>query len=554
MGIEPVDPSLAFPGDRKIAGRKTTFAAAVITLLLAIVPAVLWPGAISWMNDEPALIINAAMANRGHFLAFRGLYGSFPVPYGPLPTEVYQFLLLFTHDVRVIVVVHALLLSSIFAGSLLWLSRSLRLTPWFAAAVVLGPYIWFCQRVLWDATFTLPLSLFALAAYAAFLRNGSAGALLAAAVAGTLVPLVHLQALPLFVALAGHALWRHRKILKQGGWRLNTAAVMLLALNCTYFIFAIGSVVIHFHDLLHKGHSGNASLPTAIAGPLLGGRLMTAVDFLGGPIATRIDFHAGFPWIGCDMMPSMYTLRGPQRLTSAAAFASLAAIPLVWIGMLVGVVRMAGGWVKRLRRSTAAGVARLSGDSPTIARDTLTGIALTALLLQMSMAVFLRVPPWPQYCFGTFAIFVLFAWLGVDFLQRLRLGLPIIALWGLSMAYITLGSAWQIHAYGWERGKMSPSLNDQIEVAAALNHYRDRMIWTTVPLFQQYRLGIPALRLLNPPDEKNPGPESPHGLLIRFHPGGDPRSSRIELIELHSLAERPVDAKQVNMWPINWWQ
>ena len=131
--------------------------AAIVTLLAACLPAVLWPGDISWMNDEPNLIAHALHANERHVLADEGLLGSFGIKYGPLPTQVYQAMLLLTHDPVKLVAIHALLCSAATALALLWLARTLRLTPWFAAAVLLAPYLWLYQRTLWDATFTIPL-------------------------------------------------------------------------------------------------------------------------------------------------------------------------------------------------------------------------------------------------------------------------------------------------------------------------------------------------------------------------------------------------------------
>ena len=94
-----------------------------------------------------------------HQLAERGLGRTMFVPYGPLPTQFYQLFLLCTQNLWLIVAVHAFLLSAVLGGSLLWLARTLRLRPWFAGAVVLAlPYLWWSERVLWDASFVLPIS------------------------------------------------------------------------------------------------------------------------------------------------------------------------------------------------------------------------------------------------------------------------------------------------------------------------------------------------------------------------------------------------------------
>src|SRR5687768_12246465 len=72
--------------------------ASVLTMAAAVGPAVLWIGDISWIQDEPRLIAKAYHANAARTLESRGLHGNFAVPYGPLPTHIYQALLLITHD------------------------------------------------------------------------------------------------------------------------------------------------------------------------------------------------------------------------------------------------------------------------------------------------------------------------------------------------------------------------------------------------------------------------------------------------------------------------
>ncbi len=122
-----------------------------------------------------------------------------------------------------------------------------------------------------------------------------------------------------------------------------------------------------------------------------------------------------------------------------------------------------------------------------------------ALVLQILLASSLHVPPLPQYCFGTFPIHVFFGWLSVDFLQRYRLGIPINARWGRSLAFIT---RWPRHGMrisaGWDRALMSPSLNDQIRVAQKLNEYSDETAMTNVDMYHKFPVAMQALRVIMP--------------------------------------------------------
>src|SRR5579862_956287 len=165
----------------------------LITLIVSIVPAVLWPGSMNWMQDEPKLLGNAALYNQAHYVADHGLYGNFGMPYGPFPTMCYQFILLFTHDLRIITFIRAFLSSAILAGSLLWIGRTLKLWPWFVMAIMLAPYLVWTERDLWDATFAVPLGALAVAGYASFLKKDCGISLAIAVFCGTMVPFIHPQ-------------------------------------------------------------------------------------------------------------------------------------------------------------------------------------------------------------------------------------------------------------------------------------------------------------------------------------------------------------------------
>src|SRR5205814_6967687 len=153
------------------------FAAAMVVVCL--LPAV-WPGDAPWTNDEPHLLAAALDANAAHRPAAMGLYGSYGVPYGPLPTQIYQVLLLVTRDPVLLVAIRGVLTMSATGLALLWLSRTLRLPRWFIPAVLLSPFLWLYSRILWDNTFAIPVGALALAAYASFLATGRGRSLLLA--------------------------------------------------------------------------------------------------------------------------------------------------------------------------------------------------------------------------------------------------------------------------------------------------------------------------------------------------------------------------------------
>ena len=514
----------AAPADRPAGMSWIDRLAVLVTLTLAVVPAVLWPGDTPWILDEPQEVAIALQANQNHELARSGLTGNFYLKYGPLPMQIYQVMLLVSHDPRVLVVLRGVFCSVMTAGSLLWMGRCLRLNLWFAAAVVLAPQLWLNNRSLWAASMAIPIGTLALAAYASFLRAGS-GRPLVLALGTAIAPLfIHPQAAPLSAAIVGHMLWRQRGALWR--YRFGVLAVLglLAILNFRYIQYAASAVYQSVGWSVRSGYPGRMSRTAALAGPLMGGRL-----FSGG------EFDQAYCPLG-----------GPPVLIAMARVCASASVPLVWLGIGLAVCRLTA--CRQTVPPVSSPAEAAQADPRNTTRTTLLGIVLTGLVMQSLYFGILRVPPAPQYFFGTFPLYVLLAWSAVDDLSRLRLREMVIAAYGLSLAFITLGTLWHVHRLGWPRGTMSPTLNEQVELARELNRYSDTFAWTDVSCYQfdkPYALWV--LRMLDPADLNQPRKTSGH-LVIRYRTGPDGPTGRIELIETRSSNDIPPNAKLVDLY------
>ena len=496
----------------------------ILTIAFSLIPAVIWPGDTFWIFDEPAEVAIAWRANQAGTLADRGLSGNFYLHYGPLPMQIYQAMLLFSHDPRVLVVLRATLCSLMLAGSLVWLSRSLRLTPWFAAAVVLAPPLWLNNRILWAANFAIPFSILAMAAYAAFLRSGGGRSLATALGAALALLCIHPQAAPLSTVIIGHMLWRHHRAM----WRHRAGIMAVLAVltlfNYRYLHYAIPTV---YRSLTWYARTGypekmsNLSRGQAMLDPFMGGRLFGGRDFQ--------KTHQRTP--------------GPAKPLSAVALFSDVCIPLAWIGLSIAVVRQ----VRRRRRANDIDPNSEPVDKPRdecdAARQTLLALALMGFFLQMLYFGLLKVPPEPQYFFGTFGLHVFLSWMGVEAIKPLLLRGVIVGAYGLTLGILTLGSLWGVHHDGWPR-TASPTLNEQISVVRELNRYDDHSVMTNVvPYLYDEAHALRVLRLLFPPAV----PPSMHSgrLVIRYKAASGRRAGQIELIEARDDADIPPDARQV---------
>jgi hypothetical protein len=515
----------ADPADVRTARlrRANWLAASVVTVLAAVLPAVLWIGDISFMQDEPRLLAKAFHANARHTIEIKGLNGNFGVPYGPLPTHVYQIILLFTHDPIAVATIHAALVTFVTALSLLWLARSLRLNPWFATAVVLAPYVWNFQRLMWDANYAIPIGCLAMAAYASFVRTGKGPPLLTAIASSIALAFIHPQDLPVLAPILAHVVWRYPRALAKHYAGIAIILGVTFALNFSYFREAYYAVRWQLdHHTMRSAYPGQeqATRGGSLLKPLLGGTI------LAGQTYAEQDSRL---------------MERPQ-VVRIAQIASMLSYPLIWLGIVAMIVRLC-------RRGRDPDDEDQHDPGLAKTQRTIFAIALTALLLQMLLYGVMRMPPLPQYLFGTLILHVLFAWVGVEALRRVKLSWVAIVLYGLGCAYITLASAEYVHRVGYARNTYRPRLADQVQVAQELNRYTDETVLTDVQLYKSHPQSIRSLRLMMPP---TPGaPQTTSGrLMIRHSSGPTGSDSHIELVELPPGTPKPFDAEELDVTPL----
>lgn len=423
------------------------FAALCITLL--------WPGDASWCSDEPRLIAEAWHANHDHELARGGLWGNFGIRYGPLPTWIYQALLVFTHDPTTLLFIRALLCSATTAAALLWLARELRLPPWFAASILVAPYVVQYHRLLWDASFAMPLSALTLAAFASFLRTRSVATLCVTVTGTFLLPSIHPQALPLALPLLGWLGWRHRPALRQHWKPLGALLLVLVGSHAAWIIEATSGFIHNLSGSVGHGYPNGASRAVCALAPLFGGNLIGSQQIAG----------------------QVHTV---PFLLSAMLIGLFAIFPLAWCGIAIAAQR----W-----------------HSPKKPREIVGLVAVAGLVLQAVLFGAMRIPAGPQYFFGTFALHAVLVWLAVDELRTYRLGAILGTTFGVCSALATLGLAVIVHRDGYDAALGWPTLKSQVAVARELNAFDDPRARTDVKLFQQYPQALRTLRLLIPPSQ-----------------------------------------------------
>ena len=482
-----------------------------LVMLGAVIPAVLWPGDNLWTNDEPRLIANAWHSNAAWHPAWGGLWGNFGIRYGPLPTQIYQFLLCLTHDPLLLAALRGGICAAVTAASLLWLARSASLSPWFAGAVLVAPPVLQFQRLLWDASFTIPLGALALAALAAHLRGGALRCLVAAITSAAFLATIHPQALPLSAAVVGLLLWKHRPALRRHWKPIGIALAVFLALNAVFFGQLVHLIFTRLSGAVASGYPGGKAPHVAILAPFLGGRL------LGAPADAYLP---GGPDAWMQMLSSII-------------------YPLCWAGIVLAAWRAWQHWTNR------AGSKELPASACAV-RDSLAFVALATVIMQGLLFAVMRVPSGAQYFFGTFAAHVCLAWLAVEALPWAWLRGAITAAYGIAGAWLSLHGMWTAHRDGCPVEPVQPTLGEQTALVQKLRSYDCPVVFSDVPHLLQYPQGVRALLLLTP----QPSGKSGARLLVTEHAGVGAKRGEFAVRELGTAELVPESANLVDITPL----
>ena len=482
-------------------------------MLLAVIPAALWPGDNLWTNDEPRLIANAWHANDTWHPAWGGLWGNFGIRYGPLPTQIYQILLLLTHDPILLAGLRGGLCAGVTAASLLWIARSAGLSPWFAGAVIVAPYVLEFHRLLWDASFTIPLGTFMLGAFAAFLRKETGSKFVATLVSAAFLSTIHPQALPLSVPVIGFLIWKYGPEFRRPRRPLLIALCIFVALNAAFFV-ELGYIIFQrIGGAVASGYPGGKPAQVAMLAPFLGGKLLSA------PLPEWAPMEGLF-WV---------------RILSALAY------PLCWAGIAIAAGRVCRHW--RNAGWPARGVT--SPGSAEGVREALAWVCFATVIIQGGLFAATRVPAGPQYFFGTFAAHVFLAWLAVSAMPKAWMRTATTAAYGLGGAWLSFYGAWITHQEGPSVRPSQPKLGSQAALAEKLSGYGSVEAFTDVPHLWHYAQGVRSLRLLLPSGGKE------HARLLitdRGRPRG--RAIDFEVQELSAGESVPMAAKPVDLAPL----
>ena len=450
---EPREVGPTQPPPRRSRGDRVL---AVVLIAAAFVLANTFPGDLPFFDDQVSLVGNALKANADRRLADFGLGGTHNATYGPLPTQFYQLLLLFTHDLPTMIRIRATVFVAVTVIALWSLARTLSLPRWFVGFVVCCPWVWFFYRDLWDNTFTLPLGCIAVAAYARWLAKPSRFNATLWPAAAVAMPLVHLSAVAVPAALLGCALiFRFTQFRRSIGWMALGAAVA-----CSTSVPYIAMTARQRVDLLAMQIAGYNPAPAdavqadAWRKAQRAGRLRSATHALGAAVLLN----------GRLRVFDLDDRLALARIASYAAFPSHAVHAWLAVGAIVGV---GGLFIRRHRQA---------------ARTHTACAAVSAIVLLAGIFASVGAQWIEHYVNGVFAAMICLCWIGADHLwKRGLVGRMIVivpAIATLACTWLMLGLIHQSHG---GRGVYGPTVGNLIQIAAAVRGRADAMGYVNHP-------------------------------------------------------------------------
>ncbi|MBN2126175.1 MAG: hypothetical protein JW821_17885 [Deltaproteobacteria bacterium] len=406
-----------------------------VALGACVLLALLYPGDIPWINDEPVLIDNALKANIGGRLAARGLHGSAGIPYGPVPTWIYQALLVLSRNPIHLSLMKNLLSQCALIWGLLFFSRRTGLSPWPVFLVLLSPYVYLYNRLLWDNVFLIPLSVLLWCAALQFWQQNTRSAFVF--MTALCVILMHIHAMAVFLVLPLASVL----LLVDRGWLRSHLPTVSICI-----VLALVACFPHLSQTLPAvsfGRDYRAGLfSSSLAVPLGAGYF----SFLG---------------FGDYFLPEIYggNFLLPPPLTKILVALTATIFFPFFLGVLKGVRTLIRKWKEK------------TAFSP---EDRVLAVALLSLLLCMAFFIIIRHHHHPHYTNAMGFTYFYFIWRGLDAGLKASLGWikGLLAFQAGTMGVMLLLLILFIHVNGGNCGiRYGATLSNQIDIVRTILQY-----------------------------------------------------------------------------------
>lgn len=391
--------------------------------------ALLFPGDIPFINDEPWTVHLALTQNQKGQLIREGLPGSLGMKYGPVPLWFYQLMLLITHNLMVISFTKNLLHLVIFIYALRGLGGELKVTQPFALLVLGSPYLLLVNRMLWLFGFMGPLSGCLAFWLLRFRRTGKYRYFLYSVL--TTISFVYTHPISAFIVMPFYLclfVFCYERL-----WVKKTSCIVTL-------IIALAVVSPLIFQLL--SHHGKAS-----ASP-------EKSDILHSFLAT-IHGSYYFTMVGWFeyYLPNFY--QKGFLLPKTVLHVMIYTTGLSCILYLIGVTRCVALWIKSFRRKSFT------------SRDMMTFYSLATVLFSATFFIITRLEFQPHYSIPLWFPFFFFIWIALNWIWKKRpLLIPLFGIGWICHAILLVFMTTYINKNGGNREiHYGATLKNQIQVA-----------------------------------------------------------------------------------------
>jgi len=466
----------------------------------------MWPGDIPWNTDEAHLISNAMLANHNRTLATHGLLGSFGATYGPVPTWIYQFFLLWTHNLVAISLFKNLLSLLILFVALYLISSRLNLDKYPILLVFLSPYLYIYNRQLWDNCFLIPFSALLLLFYTLFSLYRSRLYFLIIMLLSVVLIHIHLMSGFLLAPLLAVILLFERHWLKVN-WGWATIGLLLsFTISLPYLLTAATQ--------LHPQQLHRASFVSSLVNGVAGAKFFS---FIG---------------LGERFLPEIYSNAFILPLPITIGLVTVSACGLIFFlaGLVLSIRR-----IIKLNRNLS--------DYSTI--DKLALLCLLCIAASTLFMVVTRSGHHPHYYNATWFSYYFFLWQGAARALSRKKTAVVYGVYFASMAILLACAVSFIHINGGNRHiYYGATLQNQIDVARRILEFSPgRQQVNVIVRVLHYQLSthtIKTLMKLYPYTSRDAGlSHSSVNLIIDYRNSKQPKSGWIDIYVTPKPAVRP---------------
>lgn len=366
---------------------------------------------IIWSQDQGKLLGLASSGNAAGVWVKSGLQGSHTLEYGPLPANLQQIALAVGGDLLTSARLYNVVYFGVLAAGVFGLMRLLALPLGYALVFAATPVLWNLGRDMWDNTVLFPTTLLAVVCYGHFLKTGGHGWLVGTIVCCGLALLTHLMAIPVAAALGLHGVFRNGRLLLRAWVPVVITVVGVTAYGTPYALRQLDTVV-------NRIRTGHVPMPLSAFPDDPVRNVPHLVDFptdrpVTPPYPGRLSRASAmaFGLLGGQSFTGKAMLfpqpARPAWLDSAARGAgwfSWVAVPvsLLGIGLMIRMVWKAGD------RASA--------------RHAVMVTLLITLAVFVVMTAAVKPSPSLHYYHGTIVVFFVAVAVGLQALQRYRIG------------------------------------------------------------------------------------------------------------------------------------